>query len=327
MNSIEIYRDKSKHIQIDVKFENDTVWLNQAQIVELFNSSKSNISEHITSIYSSGELNKKATVRKFRTVEKEGKREVNRNIDHYNLDVIISVGYRVNSKRGIQFRKWASERLKEYLIKGYSINKKLLLQQNEKITELKNALNLISRIPVERRIEHNEAASIIDVIRHYTFSLDTLDEYDYKNVKIKKIKNKKIPRITYNEVSEVIKEIKTRFQASNLFGMEKDKSFISSISTIFQTFDRKELYPSIEEKSAMLLYLIIKNHSFVDGNKRIVASIFIWFLAKNNYLYNNDGSKKMSENELVAVCLMIASSMPKEKDIIIKIVMKLLANN
>lgn len=326
MNKIEIYKDKGKNVEVEVRFEDDSVWLNQNQMSALFNQSKQNISLHIANIYKEKELSGTSTVKESLTVQKEGKRKVKRKVTNYNLDVIISVGYRVRSKRGVQFRQWATKRLKELLIEGYSINQKKLERQNEKIIELKNTIDIISRIHKRNYLEVDEAKGLIEVIAQYTFALDTLDEYDHQKLKIDNLSGRKVIKITYVECMNIVSQLRKKFKSYGLFGIEKDESFKSSIQTIFQSFDKKELYPSIEEKSAMLLYLIIKNHSFIDGNKRIAASIFLWFLSLNNFLNTDSGEKKITDNELVAICLMVASSNPKEKDIIIKVIMKLLSN-
>lgn len=327
MNSVEIYRDQESKIEVEVSFDDDSVWLNQNQIAALFGQTKQNISLHISNIYKERELTRGSTVKESLTVQKEGKRSVKRKVTNYNLDVIISIGYRVKSKQGVHFRQWATARLKELLVAGYTVSIKKLERQNERVQELKNTVEIISRINKERGLQQSEAMGLLDVITQYSFALDTLDEYDYREVSHWKKSQRKVVKITYNECASIIEQLKGKFGTSKLFGMEKDNSFRSSIETLFQTFDKKELYPSIEEKSAMLLYLITKNHSFIDGNKRIAASIFIWFLSKNNYLYRENGRKRISDNELVAICLMIASSDPKEKDIIVRIVMKLLAKD
>jgi len=325
MDSFEIYKDEENNIEVEVYFDDESVWLNQNQIASLFGHTKQNVSLHISNIYKERELSRSSTVKQSLTVQKEGKRSIKRKVINYNLDVIISVGYRVRSKRGVQFRQWATKRLKEILVEGYSINLKKLEKQTEKIKDLKNTIQIISRIPKEKQLEPSEAKGLIDVITQYSFALDTLDEYDYQRLTYKRLNTRKAAKITYEECISIISQLKSKFNSSKLFGKEKDSSFKSSINTLFQTFDKKELYPGFEEKCAILLYLIIKNHSFVDGNKRIAASIFIWFLSKNNSLYNTDGSKKISDNELVALCLMIASSDPKEKDIILKVIVKLLS--
>ncbi|MBL8017514.1 MAG: virulence RhuM family protein, partial [Ignavibacteria bacterium] len=256
MNSVEIYRDQESKIEVEVSFDDDSVWLSQNQIAALFGQTKQNISLHISNIYREKELARGSTVKESLTVQKEGKRTVKRNVTNYNLDVIISVGYRVKSKQGVLFRQWATTRLKELLVEGYTLSIKRLERQNQKVQELRNTVDIISRISKDRGLQHSEATGLLDVIRQYTFALDTLDEYDYKAVPSWKRSQRKVVRITYDECISIIDQLKLKFGSSELFGREKDNSFRSSIETLFQTFDKKELYPSIEEKSAMLLYLI-----------------------------------------------------------------------
>ena len=249
MNEIEIYKDKDNQTQIEVKFEEDTVWLNQAQLVALFGSGKTNISEHITSIFAFAELDAEATVRKFRTVRQEGKRTIKRNIEHYNLDVIISIGYRVNTKRGIQFRQWAIQRLKDYLVKGYAINEKRLADAENRFAELKHAIELFDRVAQAKEISNHEAQGLLKVLSDFTSALDILDKYDHQTLKIHKSKTKEVFRISYKEAKKAIEGLKNKFGGSALFGNEKDKSFKSSLNGIYQTFDGKDLYPSVEEKA------------------------------------------------------------------------------
>jgi prophage maintenance system killer protein len=325
MNQIEIYKDKDNQTQIEVKFEEDTVWLNQAQLVVLFGSSKTNISEHLSNIFDSIELESGATVRKFRTVRKEGKRTISRNIDYYNLDVIISIGYRVNGKRGIQFRQWATQRLKDYLVKGYAINEKRLAEAENRFNDLKQTIALMDDVAKTKNISGTEAQGLLKVLSDFTIALDILDQYDHQTLKIRKTKRKELFRISYKEARKAIEGLKNKFGGSALFGNEKDKSFKSSLDTIYQTFDGKDLYPTIEEKASHLLYFVVKNHSFTDGNKRIAAFLFVWFLERNNLLYYH-GKKVIDENALVALTLMIAESKPDDKDMMIKVIVNLINN-
>lgn len=325
MNEIEIYKDKDNQTQIEVKFEDETVWLNQAQLVALFGSSKANISEHITNIFDSAELDAGATVRNFRTVRQEGKRTIARNIEHYNLDVIISIGYRVNSKRGIQFRQWATQRLKDYLVKGYVINEKRLTEAENRFHELKEAINLFDKVAQTKEISGNEAKGLLKVLSDFTAALDILDKYDHQTLEIQKSKSKEVFRISYKEAIKAIEGLKNKFGGSALFGNEKDKSFKGSLAGIYQTFDGKDMYPSMEEKAAHLLYFVVKNHSFTDGNKRIAAFLFVWFLERNNLLYHQ-GKKVIDDNALVALTLMIAESNPDDKNMMIKVIVNLINN-
>ncbi len=321
---IVLYKTPEGDTQFDVKLEEDTVWLNQAQMVRLFKSTKQNVSLHINNVFKEGELNKSSTVKEYLTVQKEGKRTVTRAIEHYNLDVIISAGYRVKSKRGTQFRIWANKVLKDYLTKGYALNERKLKEQTERMKELEKTLDIFSKVAESYQLKQDEFAGIIQVVKDYTYALDTLDNYDRKTLIISSTNKKEIFQINYASSRKVIKKMKEQFGGSTLFGKEKDKSFKGTVGAIYQTFGKKELYPSVEEKAAHLLYFTIKNHSFVDGNKRIAAALFLWFLQMNNYLYSKDGRKRIPDNALVALCLLIAESNPKEKDVIVKVVINLI---
>lgn len=308
--------DRSVEFQVLLDENEDTVWATEQQIMELFGKARRTIGEHIKKIYAEKELDQKATWRESRQVQKEGKRKVERNIQYYNLDVIISVGYRVKSQRGIEFRKWATKRLKEHLIKGYTINEKRLKQLQQTIQLVNRTSKQISNI--------DEAQGLLEILSDYSQALDILDDYDHQKLS-KKVTDKKITfSIDYKEAILAIEQLRIKFGGSSLFGNEKDQSFKSSIAVIDQTFDGKDLYPSLEEKAANLLYLVVKNHSFTDGNKRIAAWLFIWYLAKNDFLYNKDGTKKIVNNTLVALTLMIAESSPAEKEAMVSVVMNLM---
>lgn len=309
-NSIEIYNSGGE-TQIEVKFEKETVWLSLNQITDLFGRDKSVISRHLRNIYKEGELEKKATVAKNATVQIEGNREIKRDIEFYNLDAIISVGYRVNSKQGTQFRIWATNKLKEYLIQGYSINQ-------DRLDQLKQSIQLIQTSTQE--LESDQSKEIISVLTDFALGLDILDGYDNQSLEIKEVSKGTIYKIEYGEAIEAINQLKNKFGGSDLFGNEKDESFKSSIACIDQTFDGKELYQSIEEKAANLLYFIVKNHSFSDGNKRIAAWLFVWYLNKNNYLYGKEGKLVIENNALASLTLMIALSKPEEKELMIRVI-------
>ncbi len=325
MNEIEIYKDKDNQTQIEVKFEEETVWLNQSQLAGLFKGSRTNIVEHIKNIYKTGELEEASTCRKFRQVQKEGKRNVERQIDHYNLDIIISVGYRINSKQGTQFRQWATQRLKDYLVKGYAINEKRLAEAESRFNELKQAIQLFDKVAQAKEISGSEVQGLLKVLSDFTVALDILDQYDHQTLKIRKTKSKEVFRINYKEATKAIEGLKNKFGSSALFGNEKDKSFKGSLNGIYQTFDGKDLYPSVEEKAAHLLYFVVKNHSFTDGNKRIAAFLFVWFLERNNLLYYL-GKKVIDDNALVALTLMIAESNPDDMNLMIKVIVNLINN-
>ena len=275
---IVIYQTKDGKTSIDVKLENETVWLNQAQMAELFQTDRTSIVKHVNNIYKSEELEKDSTCAKIAQVQMEGNRTIKRHIIYYNLDMIISVGYRVNSMRGTQFRIWANKILKDYLIKGYAINQQVKAAQLE---DLKSTVRLLSNVIEHKQLTLDEANGLLRVITDYTYGLDTLDKYDYQQLEVDSTTPTEEFRATYEEAMEAIHLLQEKFGSSDLFGNEKDQSFKSSINTIYQTFGGEELYPSIEEKAAMLFYLVVKNHSFSDGNKRIAAFLFLWFLEKN----------------------------------------------
>lgn len=323
-NQIEIYKGEDGQTAIEVKFENDTVWLDQVQLVDLFRSSKPNISEHLKSIFKSGELDPESTVRKFRTVRQEGKRLVSRSLEHYNLDVIISLGYKVNTKQGIRFRQWATKRLKDYLVTGIAVNQKRLEQ-------LQQTIQLISESGKVGDIQLNEAKGLLEIIGNYTGSFKLLDKYDRNTLSAEKLTKDITYEIKYDEARKAIDELKARLleneEANSLFGNEKDDGFKSSLKSIVQTFDGEYLYPSIEEQAACLLYFVIKNHSFVDGNKRIGAFLFIWFLERNKHRFKKSGELKINDNGLTALALLVAQSNPSDKDAIIKLTMNLTKNS
>ena len=321
-NKIVIYQTEDGQTQIDVRLENDTVWLTQAQMVKLFKSSRTNILEHIQHVYEDDELDEVSTCRKFRQVRQEGKRMVSREMTMYNLDMIISVGYRVNTKRGVKFRQWANQVLKQYLIKGYAINERI---RKEQIGELRQLVQVVGRAIKNQELpDTTESQDLLNVVVDYTYALDTLDNYDYERLSIDKTTKDEPFHATYENAMEAINGLREKFGGSALFGNEKDDSFKSSIGQIYQTFGGEELYPSVEEKAAMLLYLVTKNHSFSDGNKRIAATLFLWFLNNNGILYRPDGTKRLADNTLVALTLMIAESKTEEKDVMVKVVVNLI---
>ena len=319
---IVIYQSEDGNTRINVNLQGETVWLSQQQMSELFKTDRTSISRHIKNIYRTEELDKKSTCAFFAQVKDEGFRKVTRKIPYYNLDMIISVGYRVNSKRGTQFRIWANKILKEYLIKGYAINDKITQHKYEELSQLVRILG--RTISSQPELSNKENLDLINVVTDYTYALDTLDKYDYQKLKIEKTTYENKFIATYDNAILTIQNLKEKFGGSWLFGNEKDDSFKSSIGQIYQTFDGVDLYPSVEEKAAMLLYLVTKNHSFSDGNKRIAATLFLWFMQNNGILYNSDGSKRISNGTLVAITLMIAESRPEEKDVMVKVVVNLI---
>lgn len=313
-----LYQTADGRTKIDVKLENETVWLTQTQLSLLFDKSKSTISEHISNIFKEGELVEESVVRNFRTTATDGKPY---DTKFYNLDVIISVGYRVKSQRGTQFRIWANSVLKDFLIKGYAVRNDLAQQ---KYDDLKALVDVMGRTMgyLDSAVEE-QVKSIFDVVKDYTYALDTLDSYDYQTLGVKST-TKECFHATYENAMKVINDLKVKFGGSELFGHEKDESFHSSIGQIYQTWDGADLYPSVEEKAAMLLYLVVKNHSFSDGNKRIAATLFLWFMENNHILYASDGHKRIADNALVALTLMIAESKTDEMEMMVKVVVNLI---
>ena len=324
-NEIVIYQSEDGKTQLDVKLEGETVWLTQAQMSELFQTDRTVINRHIRNIYKSGELEEEATCAKNAQVRMEGSRKVSRSIPYYNLDMIISVGYRVNSIRGVRFRQWANNVLKQYLIKGYAVNERIRKQQ---LSELRQLVQVLGRTLQQKPVPTtDESHALFKVVVDYTYALDTLDDYDYQRLSINQTTSEETFHATYENAMKEIYLLKERFSYSPLFGNEKDDSFKSSIGQIYQTFGGVDLYPSVEEKAAMLLYLVTKNHSFSDGNKRIAATLFLWFLNNNHILYHPDGSKRIADSTLVALTLMIAESRTEEKDVMVKVVVNLINKN
>ena len=318
-NSIEIYRSQDGSVQLNVKLENETVWLTQSQMAELFGRDRTVIARHINNCYKEGELDKNITCAKFAHMGKDQDQMYETAM--YNLDVIISVGYRVKSVQGTRFRQWANSVLKQYLIKGYVINQQIKL---DRYNELKDVVRLMARaIGMQEKVTNDEYGGLFNVISDYVYALDTLDHYDYQSLSIQQTTKEEPFRATYDNAMEAINALKDKFGGSQWFANEKDDSFKSSIGQIYQTFGGEELYPSVEEKAAMLLYLVVKNHSFSDGNKRIAAMLFLWFLNNNHVLYAEDGHKRIADNTLVALTLMIAESRTEEMDVMVKVVVNL----
>lgn len=318
-DKIVIYTASDGQTSIDVKLENETVWLNVNQMAELFSKEASNIRRHVINVFKEGELEKESNVH-FLHVPLSDKP-----VPFYSLDVIISVGYRVKSKRGTQFRVWANRILKDYLVKGYAINNNIATQKYEELCQLVQVLG--RTVNTQPELTTDESHELINVVTDYTYALDTLDRYDYQLLKVEHITHKEKFHATYDNAMEAINRLKEKFGGSQLFGNEKDDSFKSSIGQIYQTFGGTDLYPSVEEKAAMLLYLVTKNHSFSDGNKRIAATLFLWFMQNNGILYNANGNKRISNGTLVALTLMIAESRTEEKEVMVKVVVNLINKN
>ena len=318
-DKIVIYQTADGQTTIEVKLENETVWLSANQMANLFDRDEKTIRKHINNVFSEGELEKENNTHFLRV---DG---VKQPVAFYSLDVIISIGYRVKSQRGTQFRIWANRILKEYLVKGYAVNKALTEQR---YTELKQLVSVLGRtVKAQEALTSDDALNLVEVVSDYAYALDTLDKYDYQQLAVEQTTNEDKFHATYEGAMQAIEELKEKFGGSQWFAHEKDDSFKSSIGQIYQTFGGKDLYPSVEEKAAMLLYLVTKNHSFSDGNKRIAATLFLWFMAGNGILYNPDGSKRIADNTLVALTLMIAESRTEEKDIMVKVVVNLINKN
>lgn len=312
MKENEIVIFENQGVKLEVSMKDETVWLNLEQMTELFKRDKSVISRHLKNIFEENELEKQSVVANFATTASDGKIY---HVDYYNLDVIISVGYRVKSKEGIKFRKWATNILKEYMLRGYAVNKRRLeyLEKTVKLIDIANR--------IDERLENNDAIEILKVIGSYSKALDLLDDYDHRT--FKKIKgNIDQRKIEYNECINVINKLKFN-EKSDIFAIERDKGLEAIIGNIYQSFDGQDVYKSVEEKAANFLYFTVKNHVFVDGNKRIAATLFIYFLNFYNILYK-DGQKTIDNNTLAALTLLIAQSNPKEKDVIIDLVINFL---
>lgn len=322
MNEVIIYQSKDKKTQIEVKFENDTVWLTQQQMADLFGQTKQNISLHINNCFKERELTKKATVKESLTVRKEGKREVKRKIEFYNLDVIISVGYRVKSLRGTQFRQWATQILKDFLVDGIAINNKRLEQKNKEIQILHDGIRILSRV-IEEKIDISDNFGWLN---SFNLGLQLLDDYDHESLDTKGNHNQIAKHPDIKEYFDLLNQMRSDFN-SDIFGKQKDKGFESAVNQIKQSFGDKDAYPSIEEKAAMLLYLVVKNHAFVDGNKRIAAACFLLFLERNELLYNKINQPLISNEALASITLLVAASKAEEMETVKKLLISVLNRN
>ena len=321
-NEIVIYQSEDGKTQLDVKLEGETVWLNRQQLAELFDRDVKTIGKHINNALKEELNGASSVVAKFATTAADGK---NYQVEYYNLEMVTSVGYRVKSRRGVEFRRWANSVLKQYLIKGYAVNERIRKQQ---ISELRQLVQVLGRTLQQQPVPTtDESNALFKVVVDYTYALDTLDDYDYQRLGISKTTSKETFHATYENAMKEINVLKEKFGYSPLFGNEKDESFKSSIGQIYQTFGGVDLYPSVEEKAAMLLYLVTKNHSFSDGNKRIAATLFLWFMNNNGILYREDGTKRIADSTLVALTLMIAESRTEEKDVMVKVVVNLINKN
>jgi prophage maintenance system killer protein len=319
---IVLYQAEDGNTRLEVQLDQETVWLSQRQMAELFDKDTDTIGLHIRNIYREGELAREGTTEESSVVQNEGGRQVRRQVSFYNLDVIISVGYRVKSRRGVQFRQWATRILREHLIRGYTINEQRLRDQDRKLADLRRTASLLEKTVASQAVGLDEAKGLLQVITDYAYALTTLDRYDQGTLAIERTTRPLLYILSYEAAMDIVDSMKAAF--GGLFGLEKDQGFKSALGAIHQTFGGEELYPSIEEKAANLLYFIVKNHAFCDGNKRVGAALFIAFLAANKALYRSDGSKRLADNALVALTLLIAESRPKEKETIIKVIVSLI---
>jgi len=322
MSEVVIFQAEDGKTKLEVQLEKDTVWLSQKQMSELLDKDTDTIGLHIRNIYKEGELEPESTTEESSVVQKEGNRKVRRKLKFYNLDVIISVGYRVKSQRGTQFRQWATRILRDHLVKGYTFNEQRLREETAKFKEMQQTIQLLTRTLAEQELVDETGKEVLQVINDYAYALSTLDRYDHGSLLVEATSGPASFIMEYDEAIALVQSMKEDFEG--LFGQEKDQGFKSALGAISQTFDGKDVYPSIEEKAANLLYFIVKNHAFTDGNKRIAAAIFIYFLSANDILYRPDGSKRLADNALVALTLLIAESRPEEKEIIVKVIVNLI---
>jgi prophage maintenance system killer protein len=317
-DQIIIYQTEGGEPILEVSLHKETVWLTQADMVKLFQRDQSVISRHIRNIFKEEELDEKSNMHFLHIANSD------KPVTSFSLDVIISVGYRIKSIQGTKFRIWANRILKDHLLKGYSINEQKLKEQTEQFNSLKQTVQLLDNVLKNKELTSDEAKGLLKVVTDYSYALDILDKYDHQQLTIEGTVDQQLFVATYEDAMSAIRDLKDKFGGSSLFGNEKDDSFKGSIGVIYQSFSGVDFYPTIEEKAANLLYFVVKNHSFSDGNKRIAAYLFVWFLEKNQILYRNDGSKRIADNALVALTLMIAESKPDEKDMIVKVVFNLI---
>ena len=314
IGNVVLYKALDGSIALDVKLRDETVWLNLNQMGQLFDRDKSVISRHLRNVFMEKELGRKSVVAFFATTAADKKTY---KVEYFNLDVILSVGYRVNSKRGTQFRIWATRILRDYILKGYSVNER-------RLKELNQAIRLIADVAERRVLSGEEATALLRVVADYSFALDLLDAYDRQAVTLPKGSRRRVEGITLEEARQTVSRLRGHYGAGSLFGRERDNSLAGALQAILQTFGKKELYPTLEGKAAHLLYFLVKNHPFVDGNKRIAATLFLWFLQKNSALYRSDGTKRIADNALVAMTLLIAESRPEEKDLLTRVLVHLI---
>jgi prophage maintenance system killer protein/prophage antirepressor-like protein len=317
-NNILLYQASDGQTQLEVHLDHETVWLTQAQLAELFGRERSVITKHLRNIFQTGELDEESNVQKMHIAFSD------KPVAYYNLDVIISVGYRVNSIKGTQFRKWATQVLRQYLVQGYALNEKRLQESARQLADLKRLVQLQGEVAANQELTSDESGALLRVLGDYARALDVLDQYDHQRLRVRGTAAQEPFILTYEAGLEAIDSLRQQFGGSPLFGREKDASFQSSVRTIYQSFDGLDLYPSVEEKAANLLYFVVKNHSFSDGNKRIAAFLFVWFLDRNHCLYHADGTRRLADNALVALTLLIAESKPEDKATMVTLVVNLI---
>lgn len=315
-SAIILYQSPEGKTALDVHLDHDTVWLSQKNMAELFQRERSVITKHLRNVFADGELNEKSNVQNMHIAFSD------KPIALYSLDVIISVGYRVKSQQGTRFRQWATRVLRDHIVKGYTVNEQRFREQAEKLTEMRRTVELLARTLANQELVSDTGKDVLRVITDYAYALNLLDRYDHGTLAIEETTRQALHVIDYDEAIGIVASMKGEFDG--LFGIEKDQGFKSALGTIYQTFDGEELYPSIEEKGANLLYFVVKNHAFSDGNKRIAAALFIYFLGTNGILYRADGSKRLADNALVALTLLIAESRPDEKETIVKVIVNLI---
>jgi prophage maintenance system killer protein len=315
--AIALYLATDGSVRLDVHLARETVWLNLNQMAELFDRDKSVISRHLKNVFDTRELSREATVAFYATAQVEGDRTVERQVEYFNLDAIISVGYRVNSKRGTQFRIWATSVLRDHLLKGFTTNER-------RLRELNQAVRLIANVAGRRALSGDEATALLRVVADYSFALDLLDDYDHQRVNVRGAAGETVEALTHDQAIRLVARLREKYRAGNLFGVEKDNGLKSALGAVMQTSSGRDVYPSLEEKAAHLLYFLVKNHAFVDGNKRIGAALFLWFLERNGCLYRADGGKRIADNALVAMTLLIAESRPAEKDLLCRVLVNLI---
>ena len=312
-----LYQAQDGTVELDVRLERESLWLNQKQMSLLFDKDTDTIGLHLRNIFKEGELEESATTEEYSVVQIEGQRKISRKVRFYNLDAILSVGYRVNSKRGTQFRIWATRVLRDHLLQGYSVNER-------RLQELKQSLRVVGQVLDRYDVSSDQAQALFRVVTDYARALDILDDYDHQRVRPGAVRRGEARGIDYEEAIAIVAQLRTTYGGSELFGREKDASLRGSLGAVMQAFDGADVYPSLEEKAAHLLYFLVKNHSFVDGNKRIGAALFLWFMEKNGMLYRLDGAKRVADNALVAITLMIAESAPDQREILTRIIVELI---